>query len=49
MSRLANCTQQNIGTLGHLVYVAASLARQFGCENGYRLVINDGNHGGQTG
>jgi histidine triad (HIT) family protein len=29
LSRLANCNQQHVGALGHLLYVAVSLARQF--------------------
>jgi diadenosine tetraphosphate (Ap4A) HIT family hydrolase len=35
--------------VGHLVKVAADLARQKGLEpGGYRIVINSGAHGGQT-
>ncbi len=35
-------------TLGHLLVVAAQLAKQAGiAENGYRLIINCGRHGGQ--
>src|SRR5450432_1456311 len=35
-------------TVGHLHYVAARLAKQLGLEEGYRLVINCKQHGGQT-
>lgn len=35
--------------LGHLLIVAAEIARKEGIAgSGYRLVINDGNHGGQS-
>jgi histidine triad (HIT) family protein len=35
--------------LGHCLLVAAEIARQQGIsETGYRLVINTGNHAGQT-
>jgi histidine triad (HIT) family protein len=35
-------------TLGHLLLVAAEIARREGLDHGYRLVINQGPHGGQT-
>lgn len=35
--------------MGHLVAVAAQIARQQGvAEDGYRLVLNQGSHGGQS-
>jgi len=34
--------------LGHLVAVAAQLARRLGLESGYRLVVNCGADGGQS-
>lgn len=35
--------------LGHLLFVAAQVARAEGlAENGYRLVINNGPHGGEA-
>lgn len=33
---------------GHLVLVAAEVARKLGVSNGYRLVFNCGPHGGQS-
>ena len=37
------------GVVGHLVKVAADLAREKGLEpDGYRIVLNSGAHGGQT-
>jgi histidine triad (HIT) family protein len=34
--------------IGHLHLVARQLAKQFGLDEGYRLVINCKEHGGQT-
>ena len=37
------------GLLGHLLWVAAEVARQEGIAgSGYRLVVNEGIHGGQS-
>jgi len=42
-------TEDDEATLGHLFVVAAKLAEQEGIsENGYRLIVNCGNHGGQV-
>jgi histidine triad (HIT) family protein len=34
--------------LGHLLWAAAEIARNKGLSDGYRTVINTGDHGGQT-
>ena len=34
--------------LGHLLWVAAEIARQKGLAKGYRVVVNTGEDGGQT-
>jgi histidine triad (HIT) family protein len=34
--------------LGHLLFIAAQIARDKGLNGGYRLVINNGPDGGQT-
>lgn len=34
--------------MGHLLNVARKVAAQEDLKNGYRLVINDGRHGGQS-
>jgi histidine triad (HIT) family protein len=34
--------------LGHLMLAAAEIARNKGLANGYRIVVNTGNDGGQT-
>jgi len=41
--------ENNSGLAGHLLAVAAMLARDLGIEeNGYRIVFNNGRDGGQT-
>lgn len=48
LSRLVNATEKNQAILGHLMVKAAEIARENGyAENGFRLVVNDGPHGGQ--
>ena len=34
--------------LGHLLWTAAQIAREKGLKNGYRIVVNTGEEGGQT-
>lgn len=34
--------------VGHIIYVAQQVAKQLGCDNGYRLVMNCNEDGGQT-
>jgi len=34
--------------LGHLLWTAAEIARKKGLDKGYRVVVNNGSHGGQT-
>ena len=34
--------------MGHMIYIAAKLAKDNGLEDGYRIVNNCGPHGGQT-
>jgi histidine triad (HIT) family protein len=45
---LAEATEADSPLLGHLVAVAAVLARKLGLTDGYRLVVNCGQDGGQT-
>jgi histidine triad (HIT) family protein len=45
----AAVTAEHEQMVGRLVHVAAEVARQEGiAESGYRLIINQGEHGGQT-
>ncbi len=45
---IAEATEQDQGLLGHLLLVAKQVAKQEKLDQGYRLVINCGNDGGQT-
>jgi histidine triad (HIT) family protein len=45
---LAESVESDEPLLGHLVGVAAALARKLGLSTGYRLVVNCGRDGGQT-
>lgn len=44
----AESEESHAPLLGHLVAKAAQIAREAGLANGYRLVINTGEDGGQT-
>jgi histidine triad (HIT) family protein len=45
---LAEAGEEHPALLGHLLWVAASLARNKGLGKGYRVAINTGADGGQT-
>ncbi len=45
---LADARHTDEHLLGHLVVVAADLARKLGLADGYRLVVNCGRDGGQS-
>lgn len=45
---LAEAGSQHPALLGHLLLVAAQIARDKGLSKGYRAVINTGDDGGQT-
>jgi histidine triad (HIT) family protein len=46
--RVAEATAQNQVVLGHLLLIAASVAKQLKLEDGFRIVINNGSDGGET-
>ena len=48
ISSLAGPDQSKRAILGHLLWVAAEIARNKGLSNGYRVVVNTGEDGGQT-
>eukprot|EP00887_Chlorella_sp_A99_P003931 scaffold11.g3931.t1 len=48
LTQLSQATEEHKEVLGHLLLVAAKVAKQEGLAEGYRLVINDGRHGAQT-
>ncbi len=41
-------TSQNSGVVAHIFEIAASLAKEYNLEKGFRLVTNCGQEGGQT-
>lgn len=46
---ITGATEADSALLGHLLYVAASLARELNiAESGYRIVINNGKDAGQS-
>jgi histidine triad (HIT) family protein len=45
---LAETTAEQSALLGHLMSVAAEIAHNKGLANGYRVVVNTGEDGGQT-
>jgi histidine triad (HIT) family protein len=46
--RVAEATADDQAVLGHLLLVAARVARQLGLAKGFRVVINNGPDGGET-
>ena len=45
---IATATNADAALLGHLLLIVKRVATQEGLENGYRVVINTGEDGGQT-
>ncbi len=41
-------TEEDQALLGHLLLTVKKVAKQVGLDNGYRVVINNGDDGGQT-
>ncbi|HJL41374.1 MAG TPA: histidine triad nucleotide-binding protein [Myxococcales bacterium LLY-WYZ-16_1] len=48
IAKVEDMTEADEPLLGHMVYVATQVAKDLGLEGGYRLVMNNGNEGGQT-
>ena len=48
LASLAHTAHEHSALLGHMLAVAADLARQEGLDQGYRVVLNSGPQGGQT-
>jgi histidine triad (HIT) family protein len=46
--QLDAATSEDRDLLGHLLLTARKVAQQVGLQNGYRVVINNGDDGGQT-
>eukprot|EP00891_Asterochloris_glomerata_P001308 jgi/Astpho2/1308/fgenesh1_pm.00024_%23_5_t len=48
LTQLSNSTEKNEPVLGHILHIAGKVAKQEGCEKGFRIVINDGPDGCQS-
>jgi histidine triad (HIT) family protein len=48
IASLADAEESDKPLLGHLLWVAAEIARTKGLGKGYRVVVNNGEDGGQT-
>jgi histidine triad (HIT) family protein len=48
IASLADSTEGDRALLGHLLWTAARIARDKGLANGYRVVVNVGEDGGQS-
>lgn len=48
IAQLADAESQDHALMGHLLLTAKRVAEQAGLTNGYRVVINTGEDGGQT-
>jgi histidine triad (HIT) family protein len=48
ITSLAETAAHHPALLGHLIWIAAEIARERELGKGYRVVINTGHHGGQT-
>ncbi|MGJ3254192.1 MAG: histidine triad nucleotide-binding protein [Elainellaceae cyanobacterium] len=48
IAKLSDAESQDHALMGHLLLTAKRVADQAGLENGYRVVINTGQDGGQT-
>lgn len=48
ISTLNDLTQEDRELAGHILYTAQRLANELSCEQGYRVVMNCNEHGGQT-
>ena len=48
LSQLSKAEDRHASLLGHLMVVAAKVAKQEGLEEGYRIAINDGKFGCQS-
>ena len=46
--RLVDASVEDKAMLGHLMWVAAEMARQVGVDEAFRLVVNNGEGAGQT-
>ena len=48
LTQLSKAEERHESILGHLMIAAAKIAKEQQLAEGWRLVVNDGQHGGQT-
>ena len=48
IEKLSDAEEDDQALLGHLLLAAGNIARQLGVADGFRLIINNGEKGGQT-
>ena len=48
VATLDDATEEDQSLLGHIVLTVGKIARQEGLTNGYRMIVNCGEEGGQT-
>ena len=48
IDRIENMRPEDEALVGHLTYVATRVARDLNLRDGYRLVMNNGEHAGQS-
>jgi histidine triad (HIT) family protein len=48
VASLSEAVKDHRALLGHLLWTAAEIARKKGLDKGYRVVVNNGEDGGQT-
>ena len=49
LTQISNAsTHEHQKTLGHMMMVASQIGKQYCTNSGFRIVINDGEHGGQS-
>ena len=46
--KLADAQEEDKALLGHLLFTVSEIARQASLSNGYRVIVNTGEDGGQT-
>ena len=48
IARVGEAAPEDAALLGHLLLVARDMAKKMGLEEGFRIIINNGPHGGET-
>lgn len=48
ISRVGDASLEDQSVLGHLLLIAGKIARQEGLKKGFRIVVNNGQAGGET-